>query len=195
MSHSRHGAKQPERFNPARAALLDDPARFLYLPIDRVIALLDPPTGAIALDFGTGTGAYAIPLAQARPDVTVIALDEQPEMLTMLRAKPEVAALPNLKALLPDAVARLTGAVDCVLAINVLHELGDDALRGLVELLKPLGRALFIDWNAEVDRPVGPPRDHVYSASDAVRRLAQFGLVCDGGVPLRYHYVIEARRA
>ena len=195
MPHERHGAKQPERFNPARAALLDDPARFEYLPVELVIDLLDCPAGAAVLDFGTGTGAYAIPLATARPDLSVIAFDEQPEMLATLRAKPEAAALSNLRPLLPDSISEFIGAVDRILAINVLHELGDDALRGLVELLKPAGRALFIDWSADVERPVGPPRDHVYSESDAARRLAQFGLACKQRAPLRYHYAIEARRA
>ena len=35
----RHGARQPERFDPARAALLDEPSRFEYLRPDEVFAL------------------------------------------------------------------------------------------------------------------------------------------------------------
>jgi len=59
----RHGARQPERFDPARAALLDDPARFEYLPPDEVFTMLAAPTGGRVVDFGAGTGAYAIELA------------------------------------------------------------------------------------------------------------------------------------
>src|SRR3989304_2758407 len=99
--HSRHGAKQPERFDPARAAKLDDPARFESLPPAEVIDLLDAPQGACVIDFGTGTGTYAIELARRRPDLQVIALDEQPEMLELLRAKPAAAALKNLAPVVP----------------------------------------------------------------------------------------------
>ena len=91
--HDRQGARQPERFNPERAARLDDPARFEYLPPEEIARLLDVPVNGRLLDFGTGTGTYAIELARLRPDVAVIALDELPAMLDRLRAKPEAAKL------------------------------------------------------------------------------------------------------
>jgi SAM-dependent methyltransferase len=193
--HGRHGAKQPERFDPARAALLDDPARFEYLPPERVLTMLDAPAGALVVDFGAGTGAYSIPLAQDRKDVTVVALDEQPEMLAMLRAKPAAAKLSNLRPVLPSEMGQYRGKADRVLVLNVLHELGDDALESLAALLKPGGRALFIDWNSEVDRPVGPPRDHVYSPGEAIARLKRFGFDGESKAPLPYHYVVLAHRA
>ena len=154
-SDDRHGARQPERFNPERAARLDDPARFEYLPPEEVSGMLATPDGGTLLDFGTGTGTYAIELARLRPDVEVIACDEQPEMLDLLRAKPAAAELANVKPALPAEIAGYKGRVDRVLALNVLHELGDEALRDLKSLLSPGGAALFIDWNAEVERPAG----------------------------------------
>ncbi len=193
--HSRHGAKQPERFDPARAAMLDDPMRFRHLPPADVTQMLAAPQGACVIDFGTGTGTYAIELATRRPDLQVIALDEQPEMLDLLRAKPAAAALKNLRPVLTDALPELQGKADRVLAINVLHELGDDALRGLVALLKPEGRALFIDWRADVERPAGPPRDHVYEVAGARKRVEGFGLAIEHQQLLRYHYVLLARRS
>jgi ubiquinone/menaquinone biosynthesis C-methylase UbiE len=193
--HSRHGAKQPERFDPARAAKLDDPARFEHLPPADVMEMLAAPQGACVIDFGTGTGTYAIEVAKRRPDLQVVALDEQPEMLDMLRAKPAAAALKNLKPVLTDALPELQGKADRVLAINVLHELGDEALRGLVALLKPEGRVLFIDWRADVERPMGPPRDHVYNVADARKRVEGFGLAVEHQRLLSYHYVLMARRS
>lgn len=193
--HDRHGAKQPERFDPARAALLDDPKRLEYMPPAKIFELLDAPRDGVVVDFGTGTGAFAIPLATARPDLTVVALDEQPEMLKMLRAKPEAAALSNLKPVLTEEIGPYAGKADRILAINVLHELGDDAMRELIDLMKPDGLALFVDWNSDVDRPVGPPRDHTYGSADAIRRVENFGLRAEPLAPLPYHYVIRARRA
>lgn len=192
-SHDRHGAKQPERFDPARALLLDDPSRLDYLPLAQICGFLAAPRGARVVDFGTGTGTFAIGLARQRPDLEVVALDEQPEMLQMLRAKP-AARLANLKPVLTDGLAGLRGTADRVLALNVLHELGDDALRGLVGLLAPEGRALFVDWNAEVERPVGPPRDHVYTVAEARARLERADLIVEAEHALRYHFVLTARR-
>lgn len=193
--HDRHGAKQPEVFDPARAALLDDPARFQYLPPARIIALLEAPPSGTVVDFGTGTGAYAIPLAEQRPDLIVIALDEQPRMLDLLRAKPGAGRLKNLRPMHTDGIETIKGGADRILVVNVLHELGDDAMRQMIGLLKPGGSILFVDWNAAVDRPAGPPRDHTYSTSDAIKRLESFGLKVEPLAPLPYHFVMRARAA
>lgn len=191
---SRHGAKQPERFDPARAARLDDPARFDYLPPAELFELLDAPANGFVVDFGTGTGTYAIELARCRPDLEVIALDEQPEMLKLLTAKPAAAQLRNLKPVLTGNLSDLVGKADRVLAINVLHELGDEALGGLAALLKPAGIALFADWNAEIDRPIGPPKDHVHTPAEALTRLEKAGLKGRVERLLRYHFVVIAKR-
>jgi len=188
----RHGARQPERFNPERASRLDDPARFEYLPPDEVARMFDIPAGGKVVDFGTGTGTYAIELARLRPDVEVIALDEQPEMLDLLRAKPAAAALSNLTPALPADIATWKGKVDRVLALNVLHELGDEALQNLKALLKADGSAFFIDWNAEVERPAGPPADHVYSPAEGRERLEQMGFQVQAERLFPYHYAILA---
>ena len=189
----RHGARQPERFNPERASRLDDPARFEYLPPEEVVRMLDAPASGKVLDFGTGTGTYAIEVARLRPDVEVIALDEQSAMLDLLRKKPEAASLPNLKPMLVTQSAGLIGQIDRVLALNVLHELSDEALGSPRALLKPGGSALFIDWNAEVDRPAGPPCDHVYSPAEALARLESMGCQIEMERLFPYHYAFRGR--
>lgn len=191
----RHGARQPERFDPARAALLDDPLRLEYLPPDEVFEMLAAPAGGRVVDFGTGTGTYAIELARSRPDLEVIALDEQQEMLDLLRAKPAARKLSNLRAVYTADLMKLNGTADRVLALNVLHEVGDEALRAMAALLKPSGTVLVVDWNAGVERPVGPPRDHVYTAAEARERMERMGLRIDGERTFKYHYSFVARAA
>ena len=191
---SRHGAKQPEVFNPARAALLDSPDRFEYLPPDRIFAHLDPPQGALVIDFGAGTGRFSIELAQRRPDLKVIALDQQPEMLKLLEAKPAAQQLPNIRPLLADEADTLEAAADRILAMNVLHELGDATLRGISRLLKPEGSLLIVDWNSSVDRPIGPPKDHTHTPDEALTRLSKAGFEAVSLEPLRYHFVLRAER-
>ncbi len=189
----RNGARQVERFNPARAARLDDQDRFQYLPPARVVELLDIPPAAAVVDFGTGTGLYAIEIAERRPDVAVVAIDEQPTMLNRLRAKPRARRSNLLPVGEADEIAARAGIADRVFALNVLHELEDDALAGLRALINEDGFALIVDWNAGVQRPVGPPADHVYSQEEACERLRRFGFhpVAMGGFP--YHYAIVCR--
>lgn len=194
-NHERSGAKQPEAFDPGRAALLDDRQRFEYVPPSLILTLLDAPKGGTLIDFGTGTGTYAIELAEQRADLTIIALDEQPRMLDMLRAKPAANRLKNLKPLLTDRVDSIAGTADRILALNVLHELGDKAIKEMLWLLKAEGAILFIDWEADVERPVGPPKGHTYRAADAQKRLEGFGLAVETLSPLRYHFVLRARIA
>ena len=55
------------------------------------------------VDFGAGTGTIAVELARRRPmGLEVIALDEQPQMLDILKAKRVARELRNLKAVLND---------------------------------------------------------------------------------------------
>lgn len=192
-SSARTGARQPDAFNPARAALLDDPRRFDYLSVAQVLVMLQAPPGGVVVDFGTGTGTFAIEVAKRRGDLHIVALDEQPGMLELLRAKPEVNRLPNLEAILTDEIDRFALAADRILALNVLHELGDDALRQIKNLLKPLGTVLFIDWDSSIERPVGPPRDHTYNGAEARARLEGFGFHVEPMISAKYHFVLRAR--
>lgn len=192
--HGREGAKQPQRFNPERAARLDDPARFAYLPLADVVTMLDAPSGSTLVDFGTGTGTYAIEIARVRPDLRVVALDEQPEMLELLRAKLKKEPLQNVEPATTEVLSSLRGRAQRVLAINVLHELGDAALRDLRELLSENGSVLFVDWNADVERPIGPPRDHVYSPADARMRLEKAGFRITSTQLFPYQYGLIATR-
>ena len=194
MSHERHGAKQPDRFDPARAAILDDPARFAYVPVEDLLAMLNVPPGGTLVDFGTGTGLYALEIARRRPDVRVVALDEQPPMLQHVRAAIARAGLTNVEAASPDALPPLAGSVDRVLGLNVLHELGDRALDDVLALLAPNGSAVFVDWNAAAERPVGPPRDHVYDVTEAVERLRKARFAVGERRMLAYHYALVALR-
>jgi len=188
VSHDRHGAKQPNRFDPARAAILDDPARFAYVPVEALLELLDIPPDATLVDFGTGTGLYALEIARRRPDVRVLALDEQPQMLAHVREAIARSGLGNVEAVSSDAGETLAGTVDRILGLNVLHELGDRALCDVRSLLAAGGKAVFVDWNADAERPVGPPRDHVYGVADAVKRLTSAGFHVVARRMFAYHY-------
>ena len=183
-----------KKFDPARAAVLDDAERLRYVDPARIVELLDVPTGGTVVDFGTGTGVYAIEIAERRPDVTVVAIDEAPAMLERLREKSR-AQRANLEAHLPDGVAGRAGRVDRILALNVLHELEHDALTAMFSLLRSDGRALVLDWNPAVERPRGPSAEHLYTDAQARELFARFGLHASPHDGFPYHLAYVCRRA
>lgn len=191
--HERHGAKQPNRFDPARAAILDDPARFEYVPVEMLLAMLAIPKAGTLVDFGTGTGLYAIEIARRRPDVRVLALDEQAPMLAHVRDAVARSGLRNVEPISPEAPAPVLGSAGRVLALNVLHELGDRALHDVRSLVEGGGKVLFVDWNADVERPVGPPRDHVYGPAEAEQRLVTAHFTIVERRMLAFHYALLAQ--
>jgi hypothetical protein len=115
-------------------------------------------------------------------------------MLALLRAKPAFATLRNIETVdrVPDDVR---GTVARVFGINVLHELGDETLRGIAALLAPGGRFVTIDWNAAVERPVGPPRERVYTPDEARERLETLGFRVAEERLFPYQYALVAESA
>jgi SAM-dependent methyltransferase len=192
MTAHQHGSGDKHRrvFDPSRAARLDDPERFTYLAPDDVIAFVDAPPNAVVLDFGTGTGTYALAFARTRPDCTVIGLDIQPAMIEYLRAKPDAALVRSGG---PELLDALRGTIDRVFAINVLHELEDHHLRALFGALAPDALATFIDWNPAVDRPAGPAAENLYDLTEAERFLGSAGFATESTRTLRYHYALRGR--
>jgi SAM-dependent methyltransferase len=158
-------ADRTQRYVPAagRTALtgLYDPivaltmreARWRPAMLERVSDRV-PPSGTV-LDVGAGTGSFAIALAAARPDLTVIGVDGDPEVLARARAKPGADAVDwreGLAGELPFA----PGSADAVTMSLVLHHLAPDAKRSALSdihrVLRP-GSVLHVaDWG----RPQGP---------------------------------------
>lgn len=183
----------PYKFDPANAARLENPERLKWLPPKELAELLDVPLNATVLDFGTGTGALVVPIAKSRLDATFYALDEQPSMLELLHAKLDAQLVSNVVPIDPEHVTALTGTVDRVLAVNVLHELEDREVDLLRSLLRPAGYALVVDWNALIERPGGPPRERCYTPRAAAERLRSLRFTVEPVGNFAYHHAFKAR--
>jgi ubiquinone/menaquinone biosynthesis C-methylase UbiE len=172
----------PDRlFKPSRAHKLEDPTRRTWMPIADVLNSLDLKPGMRAADIGAGTGYFAIPLAQqVGPDGKVFAVDLQPEMLDLLRAKLDQADGPrNVELRQGEAGSTTlnTASVDLVFLANVWHELDDPAaaLKEAYRILRAGGQLAILDWRPDMPSPPGPPQDHRVSAADVESSLVTNG--------------------
>lgn len=117
------GRKQPQPFNPERAALLDDPERERWLPTGRIVEMLDVRDGMNILDYGTGTGRYALSIARTIPQAHVVAFDIQQPMLDIVNEYINQSGLNNVLTIGPDPAAVIEGHFDRVLGVHLLHEI------------------------------------------------------------------------
>ncbi len=169
-----------EKFDPRNASKLENPERLVELPPGNLIRLLDLGGAETVVDFGAGTGMYSVPVAGALPRGVLVAVDEHAELLAFLREKVDAAPPAGRVEFVQTGENRVPlgdGAADRIFMVNVLHHIHDepDALAELMRILAPGGLLVAVDF-ARMDRPVGPPNDHVLALEDARAVLRGMGL-------------------
>jgi len=195
------------KFDPRNVARLDDPDRLGYQAPGDVLGLLELSGDETVVDYGAGVGFATLPLAAALPRGRVVAVDSSAELLDELRRRlPESAAGGAAGAIGRVELVHTTdnrvplpdGAADAIVAVNLWHEIYDEqpALDELRRLLAPGGALAIVDW-APVERPVGPPAEHVLTLEHALAVIDAMELVADAvhpaGTLFVYHYAIVAR--
>jgi ubiquinone/menaquinone biosynthesis C-methylase UbiE len=193
-----------EKFDPGHADRLENPERLVELPPANVVALLDLRGDETVVDYGAGTGLYTVPIAAALPQGRVVAVDEHAELLAYIDAKAAAAGVPASRVTkvqtTENRVPLDDGTADRVFLLNVLHHVWDEpaALGEILRLLAPGGRLVVVDF-AQMDRPVGPPNDHLLSLAQARAVVAGMGLrelvVHEPGPVGRYQIAIVAEKA
>lgn len=189
----------PHRFEHADewAKVFDDPARDAWQQPDRVIeALALAPTMAVA-DIGAGTGYFAVRLARAVPQGSVIATDIEPDMVRFMTERAKREGLANLRAVAtpPDSPELAPSSVDRVLVVDVWHHLGDRAAyaKQLAAALRPGGRIAIVDF--KLDAKQGPPKKHRLPPESIAADLRGAGLTVEGApLDLPEQYIVIGRR-
>lgn len=161
------------------AEWLERPERAEEEASEKLIPLLNlRPTDVVA-DIGAGSGYFTFRLAKAVPRGKVYAVDVQPEMLEMIRAKIQTSGTRNVQPVDGSiATPRLpSNTVDLMLLVDAYHEfsLPLEMGRAMAWSLKPGGRLALVEYRGE--DPNVPIKDlHKMTVAQARMELERVGL-------------------
>ena len=175
---------------------LDRPERQKEEDSDQLIEFLAVKPGEIIADMGAGTGYFSIPLAQlVGPHGRVLAVDIQPEMLDILKARMKERGVSNVDLILGNATdPHLPDkAVDLVLMVDIYHELSHpwEMMQKICEALKPGGRVALVEYRAE-DPSVPIKRLHKMTEGQVIKEMAEHPLFWQETINIlpRQHVII-----
>lgn len=158
---------------------LERPRRTAEERPDEVVAAMGLEPDHVVADIGAGTGYFSFRIARAVPRGRVLAVDIQPEMLEMIRARMAAEDAANI---LPvqgraDDPGLAPESVDVALMVDAYHEFSHpfEMMRGIWRALRPGGRVVLVEYRGE--DPAVPIRPlHKMTELQAVREMSVFGL-------------------
>jgi ubiquinone/menaquinone biosynthesis C-methylase UbiE len=161
------------------APWLDRPERLDEERPDMLLARLGLERNDVVVDFGAGSGYLTVALARTIPGGRVLAVDIQPEMLELVRAKADGLGLANVETVLatPTDPRLPADVVDLVLMVDVYHELywPAEVMAGVVRSLAPDGRVALVEYRAgDPSVPIKPL--HTMTEAQARAEMAAVGL-------------------
>jgi precorrin-6B methylase 2 len=147
---------------------------------DLLLDALGLAPGDVVADIGAGSGYFSLPMARrVGPQGRVLAVDIQPEMLTLLAANAEAEELSNIVGVLGavDDPRLPPGEVDLALIVDAYHEFSHPyaMVEGIVEGLAPGGRLVLVEYRGE-DRDLAIKRLHKMTEAQVRREMEPFPL-------------------
>lgn len=149
----------------------------------RNTAALGIQPGMKVADFGSGSGAYVLAIAEALcGSGHVYAIDVQRDLLRRTRNESQKRRFKNVEIIWGD-LERMggskiaDGALDMVLISNLLFQVMDKdvVIEEARRILKPQGRIAIIDWSDSFEG-TGPIEQDVVSKETALSLAAKAGL-------------------
>jgi ubiquinone/menaquinone biosynthesis C-methylase UbiE len=108
--------------------------------------------GETIVDFGCGTGTFAVMLKAAQPEVRIIGIDPDEEALAIARAKAEAARV-GVEWRQGFAADLEAGTADAAVSSLVFHQMPvvekARAFAALFQVLRPGGRLLIADYGRQ----------------------------------------------
>ena len=162
------------------AGWLERPSREQEERTDLLLEALGLQPGDVAADIGAGTGYFTLPMARAvTPDGRLLAVDIQPEMLSIIQRRMQQEGVSNIETVLAtETDPRLpVGAVDLVLLVDAYHEFSHprEVMERVVGSLSDRGRVILVEYRGEDPRvPIKPL--HKMTVEQASREMSAVGL-------------------
>jgi len=124
---------------------------------DLLVTALQLKSAMVVADIGAGTGYLSRRMAPVvMPGGQVLAVDVQPEMVTLMQTMVRQTGLTQIKPLLgaENDVKLPASSVDLAIMVDVYHELAYpyEVLESISRALKPGGRLVFVEYRAEDSR-------------------------------------------
>lgn len=161
------------------AGWLERPERERQERTDLFIERLPVEPDDVVADIGAGTGYFAFPIARRVPDGRVLAVDIQPEMLSIIEERKMERGVDNVETIrgtvtdpgLPE------GEVDVIYIVDAYHEFSHPREMGeaMYESLKPGGQIILLEYRAE-DPSVPIKPLHKMTEEQARREMEVLGL-------------------
>ena len=147
-----------------------------FLKPEEILKQLDLREDMIAADFGSGSGGWALPLAQILKEGKVYAIDILEEPISALKSRAEILKIFNIEVVLSD-IEKKNGSklkdnhLDLVLITNLLFEAEDkkEVLAEGKRVLKKGGKILVVDWKK--DSSLGPKQGR--ASVEEVKEIAK----------------------
>ncbi len=167
---------------------------------DLLVTALQLKPGMVVADIGAGTGYLARRMAAAVvPGGRVLAVDVQPEMVSLLRSMVRQTGLTQIEPSLGTEVdVRLpVSSIDLAIMVDVYHELAFpyEVMASIIHALKPGGQLVFVEYRAE--DPLVPIKAlHKMSEAQIKREAAVHGLLWQrtvGSLPWQHLVVFRKR--
>ena len=150
-----------------------------FLNPNKIIEGLNLKKEMIAVDFGSGSGSWVIPLAKKLEEGKVYAVDLLEEPLSALKARANLEKLYNIQTVLANVEKKIEvledNSCDLVLMTNLLFQCEEkkEVLKEGKRVLKPKGRILIVDWRE--DALLGPKEGRV-SREEIEKMTQEIGL-------------------
>jgi len=121
---------------------------------NELLEALQLKPGQVACDIGCGNGFYTLKLAELVGDEgKVLAVDIQPEMLTLLRERAKAEGVTNVEPILSTVIDPdlPEGTIDLILLVDVYHEFShpEHMLQAMRRSLAPNGRIALVEFREE----------------------------------------------